>query len=65
MCQMDYPKFIVIQTRRKNPYYHVTNMTVTLQTVWTQICTNRMWVPIWIQTIWHSDSVPERIFWKS
>ena len=24
----------------------------------------RMWVLIWIQTIWHSDNVPERIFEK-
>ena len=24
-----------------------------------------MSVLIWIQTVWHSDSVPERIFWKS
>ena len=20
---------------------------------------------IWIQTVWHTDSIPERIFWKS
>ena len=32
-----------------------------LQTVLTQIRTNRM---IWIQTVWHSDSVPERFFLK-
>ena len=36
-----------------------------LQTVWTQIRTVKMSVLIWIQTVWHSDSVPERIFWKS
>ena len=36
-----------------------------LQTVWIQIRTNKMSVLIWIQTIWHSDSVPEIIFWKS
>ena len=40
-----------------------------LQRVWTQISTNRMWFLIWIQTIWHSDKVSERIvsiffFWK-
>ena len=32
-----------------------------LQTVWTQIRTDRMPVLIWIQTVWHSDNVPERL----
>ena len=26
---------------------------------------DRMSVLIWIKTVWHSDSAPERIFWKS
>ena len=30
-----------------------------LQTVWTQIRTNKMWGLIRIQTVWHSDSIPE------
>ena len=33
-----------------------------LQTVWIQIRTDRMSVLIWTQTVWHSDSVPKRIF---
>ena len=36
-----------------------------MQTVWTQIRPERMSVLIWIQTIWHSDSVSERIFLKN
>ena len=36
-----------------------------LQTVWTQIRTDRMSVLIWIQTVWHSDSVPVNFLWKS
>ena len=36
-----------------------------LQAVWTQIRTDRMSVLIWFQTVWHSDSVPERNFLKS
>ena len=36
-----------------------------LQVVWTQIRTDIMSVLIWIQTVWHSDSVPEKKwFWK-
>ena len=35
-----------------------------LQAVWTQIRTDKMSVLILIQTIWHTDSVPERIVWK-
>ena len=35
-----------------------------LQTVWTQIKTDRMSVLIWIETVWHSDSVIKRTFWK-
>ena len=35
-----------------------------LQIVWTQFSTNRTSVLIWIQTIWHSDSVPVRLFEK-
>ena len=34
------------------------------QTVWTLIRTDRTSVLIWIQTICHSATVPERIFWK-
>ena len=34
-----------------------------LQTVWTQIRTNKMSVLIRIQTVWYSHSVPERFFW--
>ena len=37
---------------------------ITFQTVWTQIRTDRTLVLIWIQTYCHSDSVPERFFWK-
>ena len=36
-----------------------------LQTVWTQIRTDRVLVLIWIQTVWHSDGILERIFRKS
>ena len=49
-----------------------------LQTVWTQIRPNKMLCLIiqmfgliikmlgliWIQTVWHSDAIPERYFWK-
>ena len=38
---------------------------LTLQKVWTKIRTDRMLVLIWIQTIWHFDSVPESNFEKS
>ena len=34
------------------------------QTVWNQIRTDRMSVLIWILTVWHSNSVHERIFSK-
>ena len=34
-----------------------------LQTVWTQIRDDEMSALIWIQTVCHSDSVPERAFW--
>ena len=33
-----------------------------LQTVWTQIRTDKTSVLIWGQTIWHSDKVPEITF---
>ena len=37
-----------------------------LQTVWTQIRTDRMSVLIWIQISWYNDIVPvEFVFWKS
>ena len=37
------------------------------QTVWTHniTCTHRLSVLIWVQTIWYSDCIPERIFRKS
>ena len=35
-----------------------------LQTIWTQIRTNRMWVLIWIQTVGQCDSVPKWFFEK-
>ena len=35
-----------------------------LQTVWTQSRTDQTSVLIWIQTIWHTDAVSERIFSK-
>ena len=33
-----------------------------LQTVWPKTRPDRMTVLIWIKTVWHSDSDPERIF---
>ena len=30
-----------------------------LQTIWTQIRTGRMSALLWIQNVWHSDSIPE------
>ena len=36
-----------------------------MKTVWTRIMTDEMSVLIWIQTIWNSDSVPERMFGKN
>ena len=44
---------------------HFCRLLKPLQTVWIQIRTNRMSVMIWIQSFWHSASVPERTFWKS
>ena len=35
-----------------------------LQTVWTQIRPDKMSGLIWMQTVWHSDGIPERIFRK-
>ena len=35
------------------------------QTVWTQIRPDILSGLIWIQTVWHSDGVPERIFRRS
>ena len=36
-----------------------------LQTDWTQIRPNNMLALIWIQTVWHSDGIPETIFQKN
>ena len=36
-----------------------------LQTVWTQMKTNRMSVLIWIQTVWYSDGGPGRFIFKN
>ena len=36
-----------------------------MQTVWTQIRPDNILGLIWIQDVWHSDIIPERIFWKS
>ena len=36
-----------------------------LQTFWTQIRSDKMSDLIWIQTVWHSDDIHERIFRKS
>ena len=33
-----------------------------LQTAWTQIRTDNSSVLIWLQPVWHSDSVPDRFF---
>ena len=35
-----------------------------LQTVWNKIRPDRMSGLIWIQAVWHSDVIPEKIFWK-
>ena len=35
------------------------------QTDWTQIRPNKMLGLIWIQSVWHSDCIPERFFRKS
>ena len=36
-----------------------------LQTVWTQMKTNRVSVLIWIQTVWHSDGGPGWFIFKN
>ena len=36
-----------------------------MQTVWTQIRPNKMSGLIWIQTVWHPDGIPERVFQKN
>ena len=36
-----------------------------MQTVWTQIRSDKTLGLIWVQTVWHSDDIPERIFQKN
>ena len=37
---------------------------ITFTNVWTEIRPNEMSGLIWIQTVWHPDGIPERIFFK-
>ena len=45
--------------------YLLVASTDNLQTVLTQIRSDKMLGLIWIQSVWHSNCIPERIFWKS
>ena len=53
---------VLVQPRKTRPCVTERLLMGPLQTVWTQIRTDKMSVLIWIQTVCNSDSVPESIF---